>query len=280
MSDVVLALGSFDGLHLGHKAVLDAAKDFKNRIALVFDMPPAMQISGEYELLLPIKEKHSLFHKEGFLVETLDFETVRSLTAEQFLLWLYDMYYPKKICCGFNYHFGKNGSGNIETLSSFCSERGIILSVCEPVELMGDRVSSSRIRALIKNGDVETANRLLSHDFSVFGTVEKGDMRGRTIGFPTVNFPYPQNLVKAKSGVYAAECEIDGKTYKAVCYIGSRPSFKLDFITVETHIIDFEGDLYGREIKVSLKKYLRDEMLFSSKEELAAQLKNDIKKAR
>lgn len=280
MKNAAVVLGSFDGLHLGHKAVLRSAMDYENRIALVFSVPPAMEINGKSELLLPTDEKQRLFEAEGFRVETLDFAKVRNLEPQEFLSFLVKRFAPCKICCGFNYHFGAGGRGNIEVLKSFCEENNIKLSVANEVVMLGDRVSSSRIRALIKNGEVDIAEKLLTRPFSVFGVVAHGDERGRTIGFPTVNFPYPQGLVEAKRGVYAAECEIDGKVYKAVCYIGNRPSYKLPYTTVETHIIGFEGNLYDKKLTVALRRFLREEKIFHSLLELKDQLNEDIKKAR
>ena len=275
VNNKALALGSFDGLHKGHLAVLSSAKTHSERTAVVFDIPPAMT-GGQRELLLSVDQKHTILNEMGFTVETLDFAAVKNIEPIAFLETLKEKYSPAKICCGFNYRFGKNGSGTQEILKEFCLQNGIELSVTPEVVLSGDRISSSRIRSIIKTGDMETAALLLGRDFSLRGTVTHGDMRGRTINFPTANFPYPEDLVMAKHGVYAATCFIAGEEYKAVCYVGNRPSYALPTPIVETYIIDFSGDLYGKELKVNLKKYLRDEIRFDSLSELKNQLKKDI----
>lgn len=276
VTDTALALGSFDGIHVAHRSVLSEALTHENPIAVTFQIPPGMVLSGRCELLLSIDKKKELLEKMGFAVEPLDFSSVRETEPEAFLEYLLKKYSPRKICCGFNYHFGKGGKGNVEILSSFCKKHGIELSVTPVVEALGDRVSSSRIRALLKSGNVKDANTLLAREFSLCGTVAHGDERGRTIDFPTVNFPYPESLVELKHGVYAASCEVNGREYPAVCYVGNRPTYKLPAPTVETHLIGFSGDLYGQTLEVKILDFLRDERHFSSLTELKEQLKKDI----
>lgn len=276
MTDTALVLGTFDGLHTAHKKVLSAANGAKKRVAVIFSLPPSMVISGRTELLQTVEEKIEMFKSFGFTVETLDFNKVRSLTAEEFLQSLLEKYNPKTICCGYNYHFGFGGKGNTELLSGFCKENGITLSVTPAVEMLGDRVSSSRIRALIRNGDVETANKLLSRPFAIKGTVTHGDSRGRTLGYPTVNFPYPADICELKHGVYATRVNINGAEYSAVTYVGKRPTYKLENTILETNIIGFEGDLYEKELTVHFLQYIRGEKTFSSTEELKNQINADI----
>lgn len=280
MTDTALVLGTFDGLHIAHKKVLSAAKDVEERVAVIFSLPPSMVMSGRAELLQTVEEKIRMFNSLGFTVETLDFNTVHTLTAEQFLESLLKKYSPKMICCGYNYHFGFMGKGNIELLKTFCKENGIILSVTPAVEMLGNRVSSSRIRNLIKNGDVDVAEKLLSRPFHLTGTVSHGDSRGRTLGFPTVNFLYPETLCELKHGVYATRVNINGVDYSAVTYVGKRPTYKLKETIVETNIIDFSGDLYDRELTVHFLQYIRPEKTFSSKEELKNQINADINVAK
>ncbi len=279
MTDTALVLGTFDGLHIAHKKVLSAAEDAKNRVAVIFSLPPSMVISGKTELLQTVEEKIKMFHSLGFSVERLDFNKVHTLSAEDFLYSLLEKYNPKMICCGYNYHFGFGGKGNTELLREFCKHNGITLSVTPAVEMLGDRVSSSRIRQLIKNGDVETAEKLLSRPFCLTGVVTHGDSRGRTLGYPTVNFPYPDMLCELKHGVYATRININGADYSAVTYVGKRPTYKLEKTVLETNIIDFEGDLYGQELTINFIRYIREEKTFSSKEELKNQIKKDIKVA-
>ena len=280
MTDTAIALGSFDGLHIGHIEVLRSAKTAKTAVALAFSVPPAMVMSGKKELLLPPDKKRAMLEEMGLSVEEMAFEDVRNIAPLDFLLGIYERFNPKKICCGFNFRFGKNAAGDIALLRSFCEERGITLSVTPPVELDGERVSSSRIRALIADGHIEKAEKLLSRPFFVEGRVQGGDHRGRILGFPTANFYYPDDIVIPRHGVYAAACPIDGRTYKAISYIGLRPTFSLERVIVETYLLDFEGDLYDRELKVELRHFIREDRKFSSAEELKKQIALDIESAK
>ncbi len=275
MTDTSLALGSFDGLHIGHMQVLRSALGVARAVAVMFDIPPVMVRSNSCELLLSIEEKHRILRQMGFETDVLDFHSVCGLSAFEFLSMLKQKYEPKKICCGFNYRFGRGQEGTIQTLRAFCEQNGITLSVTPAVTADGESVSSSRIRALIKNGDIQKANTLLGRSFSLRGRVSHGDERGRTIGFPTVNFTYP-DLCRARHGVYAAHSSIDGKSYSAVCYIGHRPTFSVEHTVCETHIIGFSGDLYDRNLTVGLDRYIRGDMVFASKEELKEQIKKDV----
>ncbi len=276
MADVSVALGTFDGLHVGHIKVLSNALTAKKCVALVFDIPPAMTLLGKTELLLSPTEKYRRLEKMGFSVDVMHFEGVKDTTPEEFLQSLKKKYEPAKICCGFNYRFGKDGRGDTSLLSDFCRKNGIELSVASQVETDGERVSSSRIRTLIKQGELQKAEKMLVTPFSVFGNVSHGDARGRTIGFPTVNFSYPDGLCEAKHGVYAASCVIGGREYSAVTYIGRRPTYLLKETVCETNILDFSGNLYEQSLSVSLRHFLREDRLFSSKEELQKQIKKDI----
>lgn len=279
MTDTALALGSFDGLHVAHMKVLSSAASY-SAVAVLFDVPPAMEMSGKRELLLPLEEKHKILENMGFSVEVLDFSAVKDVFAEDFLLGLYETYAPRKICCGFNYSFGKGGKGNTEKLKAFCNQKGIELCIIDAVEMDGSAVSSTRIRELLKSGDVKSANKLLGRDYAVKGRVSHGDKRGRTLGYPTVNFMYPQDMCEVKHGVYATTVMLENNEYCAVTYVGKRPTYKLDDTICETNIIDFKGDLYGKEIIVNFKRFLREEKTFDSTTELKEQIYNDIKAAK
>lgn len=279
MTDTALVLGSFDGLHIGHMQVLGASADCKRRVAMVFGTPPAMVIGHKSELLMLPDEKNKRLCEMGFEVVPMEFSLVRDIPADEFLRQLNTRFSPKKICCGFNYRFGKNAGGDVDMLKRFCLKNGITLSVTPPVESGGERVSSSRIRALIADGRPEEAMTLLGRRFEIKGCVESGDGRGRTLGFPTANFDYPQQLVRPRYGVYAVRCLTNGKELKAVCNIGVRPTFSLDKPIVETYILDYSADLYGKTVSVGLEKYIRPERVFSSPYELRRQIALDIEAA-
>ncbi len=271
-----IALGTFDGVHIAHRFVLDLPCEYK-KIAVTFAVPPKMMFSRKTELLTSFSKKEELLKNLGFeQIEVLDFEKVKNTEPKEFLEFLKKEYNPQIISCGFNYRFGKNGAGDTELLKRFCLENGIECRICKPVEKDGKIVSSTLIRNLLKQGEIEKANQLLGNEFSFSAKVQKGDQRGRTIGFPTINQPYPEDLVKVKFGVYKTKVLIDGVTYEAITNVGIRPTYKSDYVISETFIKDFSGDLYGREIEIFLVKFLRDEIKFASLEELKRQIEIDL----
>jgi riboflavin kinase/FMN adenylyltransferase len=209
----------------------------------------------------------------------LDFDEVKNLSPIEFLEFLRKKFAPSIISCGFNYRFGKDGAGDTEFLKSYCLENGIKPIVCGPVLKNGRVISSTDIRNMIKSGEIRRANECIYNGFSFKSTVVDGDKRGRTLGFPTINQNYPELLVKPKFGVYVTETEIDGKVYRAVTNIGIRPTFKNKNITAETYIIGFSGNLYGREIEIKLRNFMREEIKFNSIEELKKTVLSDIEKA-
>lgn len=272
-----LALGTFDGVHKGHRAVLELPPEYK-KIAVVFPLPPKAALLGEPVALMTPEDKCRVLKSIGTdEVFKLDFGKVRNMPPYDFLEFLRDTFSPDYISCGFNYRFGKNASGDTALLSEFCKENGITLKICEPVTADGETVSSTEIRAFLKNGEPEKANSLMTEPFSYTAPVIKGDERGRTLGFPTANQKYPEVLIPVRFGVYKSSAVINGKAYSAITDIGVRPTFKTDYIISETFIKDFSADIYGREMTVSLLGFIRGEIKFSSAEELAAQIKKDIR---
>lgn len=279
MTKTALVLGTFDGIHIGHRQVLRLAEDCDEKIVLTFAVPPAMELSGKSGLIETQNEKKERLNSLGFSVETLNFSLVRHMKPYEFLLEIKQKYTPAKICCGFNYHFGENGAGDTALLSEFCGKNGIELCVAPPVLYDGQKVCSSLIREKLREGDIKTANALLGRPFSVRGKVIHGDSRGRVMGFPTVNFAYPAELVDLRHGVYAARCKVGDECFCAVTYIGNRPTYHIDECIVETNIIGFSGDLYGESFTVEIVDFLRDDRKFDSLDELKEQIKEDIKRA-
>lgn len=275
---VAVALGTFDGVHKGHRQVLDIPSCYK-KIAVMFLNPPKSVLKANKELLNLPEEKIKIIKQLGIDdIHILDFNSVKDMSAEDFLLFLKKEFSPSLISCGFNYRFGKEAKGDTAMLESFCKENKIILRCCPPATEDGEVISSTRIRKLLMMGEVEAANKLLMDSFSFVSTVISGDKRGRTIGFPTINQQYPADLVKPKFGVYKTKVYIDEKQYSGITNIGVRPTYPADFIISETYIEDFSGNLYGKDIKISLISFLREEKKFSSLEELKKQIKEDIKR--
>ncbi len=280
MVKTALALGTFDGVHKGHYAVLKAAaKTQYKSVAVAFELPPKMYIQNKNIAINTPKEKEVLIKGLGInRVDFLNFKKVKNIEPEKFLKYLVKKYNPAVISCGFNYHFGKNGRGSIVLLQEFCNENNIILKVADPVLDKGCTVSSTYIRELLSGGNIIRANELMCRPFSFTGKVIKGDKRGRTIGFPTINQNYPKNLINVKHGVYKTKVLINGKEYLGVTNVGLRPTYATKKTTAETHILNFNGNIYGQNATVQLLEFIREEQKFSTINELKNQIENDIKK--
>lgn len=268
-----IALGMFDGVHMGHKAVLHGAihSPYKS-VAVTFSSIPFK--SGGSIMTTADKERKLLSYGVDEVL-FLDFFEVKDLSPEDFLAFLSERYNIGKICCGFNYRFGKRAAGDTAFLSQWCKNNGMEFFECPEVVKDGRTVSSTYIKSLIAKGETEKANELLGEEFYFTAEVAHGDQRGRTIGFPTTNQLYPQSIVKPKCGVYQTVVEIDGKCYDGVTNIGVRPTFITEYISAETYILDYSGNCYGKTIKTRLIKYLRGEKKFSSTDELAAAIKEN-----
>ena len=281
-----LALGSFDGLHIGHASVLGAAKELSLKkgiepAVLLFDEHPRRLLFGEKPAaLLSDEDRDATLKKDGFNLIRVRFSKIRDMSPREFVDLLFGEFDIKALCCGFNFRYGKDGKGDVKTLSNECEKRGVQLSISEPVMLDGEIVSSTRIRRLLLNGNVREACRMLGRPFSFSGRVVDGDKRGRLLGFPTANQLLPEGILIPKRGVYASIAEFDGKQFPAATNIGIRPTFKLTELLSETHIIGFEGDIYGCILKVSLLDFIRDETDCISAEGLSVQLKKDIEAAK
>ena len=274
-----VALGTFDGIHLAHRSVCNLPNGYK-KVAVTFEMPPKMLISGVVELIYSFEDKCKYLKELGFdEIITLDFEKVKNTDPLDFLIFLRNEIGADYISCGFNYHFGKNGGGDSQTLIDFCNENSIELKIMPSYLLENEEIlSSSYIRGLLKNGDVEKANNLLFKPFGFTAIVQKGDQRGRTIGFPTINQKYPEDLVKLCFGVYKTRVEFDGKSYEGITNIGIRPTYEMDYVISETYIKNFSGDLYGKKVKITPIKFLREEKKFNSLDELKKQIEIDLEK--
>lgn len=278
-----VALGNFDGLHIAHRAVLKNACGYadENGIkaeALVFDVHPKNLHEKKVGLLMSLEDKKSEIEKIGLETVVISFEKIRSFSAEKFVEEVLKKHLKAKaVFCGYNYHFGVGGKADVNILKMLCEKNGIELFVCEKVEDGQNTVSSSRLRELLTDGKVDEANRLMQRNFSYALEVVHGQKRGRELGFPTINQYFPSDLVVPKFGVYASSVIIDGKMYRSFTNIGFRPTFPEDDVRSETHIFGYEGDLYGKKVRVCLHKYLREEIKFSSLKSLTLQLSQDKK---
>ncbi len=275
-----IALGTFDGLHIGHKAVITAEKtEYQRKIALMFTHHPQVELQGENPgtLITDSKEK-SVLKGWGVTPEYIDFGEICELSPADFVdNILIKKYNAKSLSCGFNYRFGKNAEGTSETLLRLCAEREIKLTVVDAVEYKNAPVSSTRIRQALCDGEMKSVKAMLGRYFSYNFEVLHGDERGRILGSPTINQFFSEDFAVPQYGVYASFTEIDGKRYPSVTNIGIRPTIGNSEKRSETNIVGFEGDLYGKYPEVFLVEKIRGEMQFSSLDELSQQIAKDRK---
>ncbi len=277
-----VALGTFDGLHIGHKAVINCeTTEYENKLALMFYEHPAVFLTGKNpgKLLTTQKEREILDSWE-ITPEYIDFKEISQYSSEAFVdEILVKKYNAKSIACGFNYRFGKDARGDVNTLRRLCFEREIKLTVVDEVQYNFEAVSSTRIRNALQNGDVKSANEMLGRPFSYNFQVLHGDERGRILGSPTINQFFPYDFCVPEFGVYASFTVVDGKKYPSVTNIGIRPTIGNSEKRSETNIVGFEGDLYGQYPEVFIIQKLRGEMHFNSLDELSEQIAKDREKA-
>ena len=213
---------------------------------------------------------------------SIDFDySISHTDPEDFIInVLMDKLKMKEVYCGFNYRFGYQAKGDTDLLMKVGRRRGFSIHVMDPVRVKGQIVSSTLIRDLILEGKVDECRLMLGRNYSIGGEVVRGNMIGRTIGFPTSNILIDENMVTPSNGVYITRCNYNFKQYEGITNVGIKPTIGDNKRVIETHIFDFNNDIYGREIKVEFIKKLRDEMKFPSVDALAEQIQNDCKAAR
>lgn len=281
------ALGLFDGIHLGHRRVLELAlKNAEKGLApAVFTFEPDTVLkkpSGCDGYIYTAEEKTRILEKMGFdRIFSPSFADICGLSGEDFAR---DILAKKMnvaaVCCGRDFRFGKKASCGVEELRKFGEKYGFQVFIAEDASLDGKIVSSGEIRRLLTNGDITRANRLLGAPYAVSAEVVNGAALGRTIGFPTANQLFGNNQLVPKFGVYKAETTIDGVTYAAMTNIGVKPTVEYGGIPLaETHICGFSGDIYGRIIQVRLLEFIRPEKKFGSVNELKKQITDDLQKS-
>lgn len=273
-----VALGFFDGIHLGHRAVLqrtlEEAGEAYIPAAFTFDTLPKVEPTGR---LMDDTDTDAQLERLG-LAELIvaPFEALRDLSPEAFVRnVLCEALGARVVVCGYNYRFGKNGAGDAQQLMTLGAQCGMQVTVLPPVLADGEPISSTRIRAAVQRGDLLTANRLLGHPFTIHAPVIGGQQLGRTLGTPTINQPLSPKLVLPAFGVYASAVQVAGGVTYGVTNIGVKPTVGGTAPLAETWIPAFEGDLYGQEVPVTPVQFLRPEQRFPSVEALREQIKAD-----
>lgn len=279
--NLAIALGYFDGVHIGHRAVIKSAVDFAKKnntksAVITFSDHPYCYFKGvcpKYILTREEREKRIASLGIDYLYE-LNFEDFALLTAKEYLNnILINYFHPISISTGWNHNFGKNKSGNVNFLEEQAKNYNYKYFKIPPQKINNEIISSTKIRKLLSEGNIEKANHMLGQNFSIEGEIVKGNQIGRTIGFRTANLVYPPELIELPYGVYA----VDTTYGKGIANFGIRPTINGSHTSLETHILNFEKDIYGEIINVNFNKMIRTEKKFPSLDALKKQINLDIK---
>lgn len=278
---MIASLGVFDGVHIGHQRILSTLKDLSEKLGLpsvvfVISHPPEYSSPDFPGLLMPLEKRKEMISSFAHPV-VLDFSSIRDLSAEDFVeRFLKDV---KIVVVGRDFKFGRGGRGDVRLLEA--KEKYVVL--VDDVVVDGMRVSSSLVRRLVQTGRVEEARRYLGRPFELFGKVYRDRQYGRVLGFPTANLDRGnEKLVNLKSGVYFVRVTLpNGEGKFGVMNVGYRPTvLETRDVKYEVHVLEFEGDLYGKELKVEVLRYLREERKFGSVEELKEAISRDVETAK
>ena len=286
----ILTLGTFDGVHIGHTAILKKLTQNTNNgefesTVLTFFPHPRMVLQGKSDLKLlnTINEKMELLETigiENLIIHPFD-ESFAQLSAEEFVKTvLVDQLHVQKIIIGYDHRFGKNRTANIDDLITFGTQYGFEVEQISAQEINAISISSTKIRTALETGDIQLANEYLGYAYFLSGTVVKGKQLGRTIGFPTANIELEEAYkLVPKNGVYVVRAEIEGKHVFGMMNIGFNPTVQGKNRTIEAHFFNFDADIYNRHIKVSILQRIRSEKKFESVALLKTQLEKDQKEA-
>lgn len=285
-----VSIGVFDGVHLGHQALLSVLQSEAKRVSgpsvvLTFDRHPLELLSPDKSpfYITTLDQKLKLIEEAGantIVLARFEHE-LSDLSPEDFVdEVLISKLKASTVVVGANFKFGHNRIGDVHRLQELGAERGIRVVSVEPVIIHGSKVSSTRVRHSIERGDIELAGRLLGRPFTMLGKVITGLGLGRKLGFPTANIEVSPRQAVPANGVYAVKVEIDGKPWPGVINIGVRPTLDMTTRSIEVHLIEFDGDLVGREVGIEFHCRIRDEVRFASIEELVEQIGKDVEAAR
>ena len=284
-----LAIGVFDGVHLGHRALIaqlarGASAEGGIAVAATFDPLPIHVLApgAPASALSDVGDRVRLLREAGadeVVIFGFD-DAFAKISADEFVDRVVAAGDIRRIVVGPDFHFGRRAEGDVQKLRSRGERDGFAVDVVTPVQLDGSVVSATRIRNLLLAGDVESAARLLGRSFAICARVVHGAKRGRALGFPTINVALPTERLLPRDGIYAVWAEMGEGRFKAAATLGARPAFGGGERVLEAYLLDFSGDVYGDEVEVAFMKRLRDEIAFASPAELSAQIARDVEETK
>ena len=272
-----VCIGGFDGVHLGHQELLKFTKESSNTFQIItFDTLPKKYFNNEHKLLTTNNEKIELFKKyEPSNLVFINFEHVLKFSPKTFCDMLKNNMKAKSIYVGNDFKFGANREGDVNYLIKYFGENSI--HTIEDYDHNNEKISSTLIKSFLNDGQIEHANAALGYEYSLSGSVIKGDQRGSQIGFPTANMNVDNNIQIPKNGVYKVNVYLNEILYEGIMNIGHKPTVSEDTrLSLEVHIFDFHDDIYDADLTVYFNKFIRDEIKFSSIDELIQQISKDI----
>ena len=284
-----LAIGVFDGVHLGHRAVIaqlarGARSDQGIAVAATFDPLPIHVLApgAPASALSDIRERTTLLHDAGAdVVVVFHFdEAFAKISADGFVDRVVAAGDIRRIVVGPDFHFGRRAEGDVQKLRARGASEGFAVDVMTPVEFDGAVISATRIRNLLLAGGVEAATRLLGRPYGVRGRVMHGAKHGRALGFPTINLALPNERLLPRDGIYAVWAEMGEGRFKAAATLGVRPAFGGGERVLEAYLLDFSGEVYGDEVEIAFVQRLRDEIAFANPSDLSAQIARDVEQTK
>lgn len=295
MPETCVALGNFDGVHLGHRAIIEETVkrtaqlrrqsiDVKSAV-FTFSNNPRNLIPGKKPVknIIYQEEKAALLEKLGidYLIDVPFTEEIMSMQPEAYVRGiLMEKLHAREVFCGFNHHFGYRAAGNTELLKCMGEKTGFNVNEMKPVYVDSEVVSSTLIRTLIQAGEMDECARFLGRNYDIAGEVVVGNRLGKSLGFPTSNIMIDETMVTPPNGVYITYCLYNGVRYPSITNVGVKPTIGTFTKNMETHIFNFDKELYGKMIKVEFVRKTRDEVKFSSREELSEQIARDCNEAK
>ena len=287
--DTVITLGKFDGLHRGHELLMENLLNWREKyrykaVVFTFDIPPRQQVNGvDTRVLTTNEEKRAIFERSGvdYLIECPFTPEVMCMEPKAFIEWMVNALHARCFVIGNDFRFGHNRAGDYEVLRQYAVEFGYEVVVLDKIQEDGRDISSTYIREEIGQGHIEKANNLLGYEFFAKSMIIHGKQLGRKIGIPTINMEFPPEKLLPPNGVYVTRVLMDGVWHKGVTNVGCKPTVSdSHLIGVETHILDFSGNVYGKEAEVCFLHYIRPEQKFAAIEDLQAQMERDVMTSR